>query len=81
MQRSYALSAAAILMLCHLPSLHAEVRPDLPLTMEVIHIAKDKWRVDYRFSQPVTAIKLATVADYRQQRKDPDRSGNAAMGA
>ncbi|MDM5178318.1 hypothetical protein PO883_14055 [Massilia sp. DJPM01] len=31
------------------------------------HVGKDTWRVDYRFSQAVTAVELETVGDYRQK--------------
>jgi hypothetical protein len=46
---------------------HADDLPRLPLSVDVEHVAKDKWRVDYRFSQPVTEIRLPAVSSYRQQ--------------
>lgn len=67
MPRSFALPTAAIVMLCQFPSLHAEMLPGLPLKVDVRHVANDKWRVDYQFTQPVTAITMPTVADYRQR--------------
>jgi hypothetical protein len=58
---------AAFLLSCSAPSLYAQERPTLALTVDVSHVAKDKWRVEYRFSQPVTVLKLAAVGDYRQR--------------
>ncbi len=49
------------------PLSHAQEAPSLALAVDVSHVAKDKWRVDYRFSEAVTAVKLASVGDYRQK--------------
>lgn len=58
----------ALVMFCSAPLLHAEpAPPGLALTVDVSHVGKDKWRVDYRFAQAVTAVKLASVGDYRPQ--------------
>jgi hypothetical protein len=57
------------------PVLHAQELPTLAVTVDVRHVAKDAWRVDYRFSQPVTAVKLYTVGDYRQQAWTPRTPG------
>lgn len=57
----------AVLMFCLTPLLQAREGPGLAVTVDVSHVGKDKWRVDYRFAQPVTAVKLASVGDYRQK--------------
>lgn len=48
-------------------SLHAKTAAPVPATVQVTHVGPDTWRVDYRFSQPITAFKLDAVGDYRQQ--------------
>ncbi len=57
----------ALLLSCAAPLLQAQQLPALAADVDVSHVGKDKWRVDYRLAQPVTAIKLALVGDYRQQ--------------
>jgi hypothetical protein len=37
------------------------------VAVDVHHVAKDLWRVDYRFAQPVTAVKLHSIGKFRQQ--------------
>ena len=57
--------SAALLMFS--AAAHAAEQPGLTVAVDVSHVAKDKWRVEYRFSQPVTQIRLAAVGDYRQR--------------
>lgn len=57
---------AAFLMLCAAPLLHAEEEPKLAVAVDVRHVAKDLWRVDYRFTQAVTAVKLKSIGEFRQ---------------
>jgi len=66
MQRFLGL-CAAFLMLCVAPLVHAEEQPGLAVAVDVHHVAKDLWRVDYRFAQPVTAVKLHSIGKFRQQ--------------
>ncbi len=66
MQRFLGL-CAALLMLCTAPLVHAEEQPGLAVAVDVHHVAKDLWRVDYRFAQPVTAIKLHSIGEFRKQ--------------
>jgi hypothetical protein len=49
------------------PLLQAQELPRLAADVDVSHVGKDKWRVDYRFAKPVTAITLEGVGDYRKQ--------------
>jgi hypothetical protein len=58
---------AAFLTLCAAPLLHAEEEPKLAVAVDVRHVAKDLWRVDYRFAQAVTAVKLKSIGEFRQQ--------------
>ncbi|HEY0586682.1 MAG TPA: hypothetical protein VGD52_11140 [Pseudoduganella sp.] len=58
---------AALLMLYAAPLAHAEVAPELAVAVNVHHVAKDLWRVDYRFAQAVTAIKFRSIGEFRQQ--------------
>jgi len=58
---------AAFLMLCAAPLVQAEEQPGLAVAVDVHHVAKDLWRVDYRFAQPVTAVKLHSIGKFRQQ--------------
>jgi len=58
---------AAFLMLCIAPTLHAEEGPGLAVAVEVRHVAKDLWRVDYRFAQAVTAVRLKSIGEFRRQ--------------
>jgi hypothetical protein len=55
------------LMACIAPAICAAQLPGLAAAIEVRHTGKDAWRVDYRFSQAVTSIKLGSVGDYRQR--------------
>ncbi len=52
---------AAFFLSCLAPLAAAQELPGLALTVDVSHVGKDKWRVDYRFSQAVTTIKLGAV--------------------
>jgi hypothetical protein len=38
----------------------------LPVQVRVTHTAPDTWRVEYQFSQPVTALSFRPVGDYRK---------------
>jgi hypothetical protein len=67
MQRCLIAVFALALLLAAAPALHAQALPRLAVAVDVRHVGKDKWRVDYRFSRPVTAIKLGAVGDYRKQ--------------
>lgn len=58
---------AAFLMLCIAPLVHAEQQAGLAVAIDVRHVAKDLWRVDYRFAQAVTAVKLHSIGKFRQQ--------------
>lgn len=58
---------AAVLTLLASPLIHAGEHAGLPVAIEVRHASRDVWRVDYRFAQAVTAIRLPTVDQYRQQ--------------
>lgn len=58
---------AAFLMLCAAPLVHAEEQPGLAVTVDVRHVAQDLWRVDYRFAQAVTALKLHSIGAFRKQ--------------
>jgi hypothetical protein len=58
---------AVILMLFAAPLPHAGELPGLDVAVDVRHAGKDVWRVDYRFAQPVTEIKLPAVGEYRRQ--------------
>ena len=58
---------AVLLMCCVSPFLHAQTRPGLAVTIDVHHVAKDTWRVDYRFAEPVTAFALYSVGELRQK--------------
>ncbi|MTW09763.1 hypothetical protein GM658_04055 [Pseudoduganella eburnea] len=90
MQRFLGL-CAAFLMLCVSPLVHAEEQPGLAVAVDVHHVAKDLWRVDYRFAQPVTAVKLHSIGKFRQQEwkvltpgmrmtSDPDSDVIASKG-
>ncbi len=58
---------AAFLMLCAAPLSHAEQQPGLAVAVDVRHVAKDLWRVDYRFARAVTAVKLHSIGEFRKQ--------------
>lgn len=58
---------AVLLMCCVSPFLNAKTRPGLAVTIDVHHVARDTWRVDYQFAEPVTAFKLDSVGDFRQK--------------
>jgi hypothetical protein len=58
---------AAFLMLCAAPLVNAAEQPGLAVAVDVHHVAQDLWRVDYRFAQPVSAIKLHSIGKFRQQ--------------
>lgn len=47
--------------------LRAQEGPALRVTVDVTHVSADTWRLEYHFSQPVTAVKFAAVGDYRRQ--------------
>ncbi len=44
----------------------AEEVKKLPASIHLAHVAEGKWRVDYEFSEPITALEFSTVGDYRQ---------------
>lgn len=56
-----------LLMCCVSPFLHAKTPPGLPVTIDVHHVAKDLWRVDYRFAEPVTSLQFDSVGELRPQ--------------
>ena len=58
---------AVLLMCCVSPFLNAQTRPGLAVTIDVHHVARDTWRVDYQFAESVTAFKLDSVGDFRQK--------------
>ncbi|KQV55562.1 hypothetical protein [Duganella sp. Root336D2] len=66
MQRFLGL-CAAFLMLCFAPLGQADAQPGLAVAVNVRHVAKDLWRVDYRFAQPVTALKLYSIGEFRKR--------------
>lgn len=47
-------------------ALQAQPLPRLAAEVDVSHVGKDRWRVEYRFERPVTAVRLEPVGDYRQ---------------
>ncbi|MFL6660171.1 MAG: hypothetical protein ACJ8GW_18950 [Massilia sp.] len=55
----------AALLFCLAPSAQAQDKPGIALTIDVTHVAKDSWRVDYDFARPVHAMKFNAVVDYR----------------
>ena len=67
MHRRLIALCAALLLSCLTPPLHAGPAPALAVSVDVTHVAPDKWRVNYRFAQAVTALKFASVGNYRQQ--------------
>ncbi|MES3025714.1 MAG: hypothetical protein V4857_29400 [Pseudomonadota bacterium] len=67
MHRHLSSLCAALLLLCVAPILHAHERPSVALTVDVSHVGKDKWLVDYRFQSAVTSITLPSVGEYRQK--------------
>jgi len=58
---------AAFLTFCIAPLVHAEEEPKLAVAVDVRHVAQDLWRVDYKFAQAVTALKLKSIGEFRQQ--------------
>lgn len=58
---------ATFLMFCVAPAPHAGEQPGLAVAVEVRHVAKDLWRVDYRFAQAVTAVRLKSIGEFRKQ--------------
>ncbi len=67
MRPSLLVLLSLVLALLGAPVLHAQTLPPAAVTVDVAHVGKDTWRVDYRFAQPVTGIKLAAVGNYRAQ--------------
>lgn len=57
----------ALLLSCFAVYAQAGELPGEAATIEVRHVAADTWRVEYRFPQAVTEIRLEAVADYRQK--------------
>jgi hypothetical protein len=58
---------AVLLMCCASPFLNAKTAPGVAVTIDVHHVARDTWRVDYRFARPVTAFKFDSVGELRQK--------------
>ncbi|MDB5962807.1 MAG: hypothetical protein JWP59_4101 [Massilia sp.] len=58
---------AVLLMCCVSSFLKAETLPGLAVRIDVHHVTRDTWRVDYRFAEPVTAIKFDSVGELRQK--------------
>lgn len=56
-----------LLLCCFSPFLSAKAQPGLAVTIDVHHVARDRWRVDYQFAEPVTALKLYSVGQLRQK--------------
>ena len=56
-----------LLMCCASSFLNAKAAPGLVVTIDVHHVARDTWRVDYRFAEPVTAFRLYSVGEFRQK--------------
>ena len=66
--RQYLLQLCAVVSMCLVsPFLNARPQPGVAVTVDVHHLAKDTWRVDYRFAKAVTAVKFEAVADFRQK--------------
>lgn len=57
---------AAFLTFCIAPLVQAEEQPKLAVAVDVRHVAQDLWRVDYKFAQAVTALKLKSIGEFRQ---------------
>lgn len=58
---------AVLLMCCVSPFLNAKPQPGLAVTIDVHHVARDTWRIDYQFAEPVTGFKLYSVGEFRQK--------------
>lgn len=59
---------AGVLLAALISTAHAAVPAPLHAELSLTHIAADKWRADYVFAEPVTAIDLgAQVGLYRKQ--------------
>jgi hypothetical protein len=58
---------AVLLMGCVSPFLNAKTPPGLAVRIDVHHVARDTWRVDYQFAEPVTAFKFEPVGELRQK--------------
>ena len=58
---------AVLLLCCVSPFLNAKTTPGLAVTIDVHHVAKDRWRIDYRFAEPVTAVKFDSVGEMRKE--------------
>jgi hypothetical protein len=58
---------AVLLMCCISPFISAKTQPNLAVTIDVHHVAKDTWRVDYRFARPVTAFTFFSIGELRQK--------------
>jgi hypothetical protein len=67
--RLSSISACAGMLLAALAgTAYAAAPAPLPTELTLTHVAADKWRADYVFSEPVTAIELGPqVGPYRKQ--------------
>lgn len=65
MHRAYAGLCAAVVLVASAPALHAGDLPGLPVQVDVRHVGKDRWRVDYRFAQAVNQVMLPAAGDFR----------------
>ncbi|RNF83207.1 hypothetical protein [Montanilutibacter psychrotolerans] len=65
-------ACAALLLAALVGTVHAAAPAPLPTKLTLTHIAADKWRADYVFAEPITAVELgAQVGPYRKQAWRP----------
>jgi hypothetical protein len=75
-QLSPAWVCTALLFTSLASSANAAARAPVKTEITLTHIAAEKWRADYVFSEPVTALELGPrVGDYRQQAWRPLTTG------
>ncbi|QPF75018.1 hypothetical protein G8A07_20260 [Roseateles sp. DAIF2] len=63
---------AGLLLAALIGTVHAAAPPPLRTKLTLTHVAADKWRADYLFAEPVTAIDLgAQIGPYRKMAWRP----------
>lgn len=72
MQLSSISAYAGLLLAALVGTAHAATPAPLRTELTLTHIAADKWRADYVFAEPVTAVELgAQIGPYRKQAWRP----------
>jgi hypothetical protein len=72
MQLSSISACAALLVAALVGTAHAATPAPLHTELTLTHIAADKWRADYVFAEPITAVELgAQAGPYRKQAWRP----------